>query len=110
MIARVWQGMVPMSKSSEYLRLMRTVAIPEYKSVPGNRGAFALRARARLSFETRISSQSTSRPPHSIPRSVVRAPLKACLVLTMSGWASIAFVISGVLPAAIRSILCRFGS
>jgi heme-degrading monooxygenase HmoA len=42
MIARIWNGMVPISKSSEYLRLMRTVAIPDYKSVPGNRGAFAL--------------------------------------------------------------------
>jgi heme-degrading monooxygenase HmoA len=34
--------MVPTAKSSEYLRLMRTVAIPDYKSVAGNRGAFAL--------------------------------------------------------------------
>ena len=42
MIARIWHGMVPISKSSEYLRLMRTVAIPDYKSVSGNRGAFAL--------------------------------------------------------------------
>jgi hypothetical protein len=42
MIARIWQGTVLISKSSEYLRLMRTVAIPDYKSVPGNRGAFAL--------------------------------------------------------------------
>jgi heme-degrading monooxygenase HmoA len=42
MIARIWQGTVPTTKSSEYLRLMRTVAMPDYKSVPGNRGAFAL--------------------------------------------------------------------
>jgi heme-degrading monooxygenase HmoA len=42
MIARIWHGVVPISKSSEYLRLMRTVAIADYKSVPGNRGAFTL--------------------------------------------------------------------
>jgi heme-degrading monooxygenase HmoA len=42
MIARVWHGLVPASKSDEYLRLMRTVAIPDYQSVPGNRGAFCL--------------------------------------------------------------------
>lgn len=43
MIARLWHGRVPISKSDEYLRRMRTIAIPDYKSTPGNRGAFALR-------------------------------------------------------------------
>ena len=43
MIARMWHGRVPVSKSDQYLKLMRTVAIPDYKSTPGNRGAFALR-------------------------------------------------------------------
>jgi heme-degrading monooxygenase HmoA len=42
MIARVWHGIVPTQKSDEYLRRMRTVAIPDYRSVPGNRGAFIL--------------------------------------------------------------------
>jgi len=42
MIARIWHRRVPISKSNEYLRLMRTVAIADYKSVPGNRGSFAL--------------------------------------------------------------------
>ena len=42
MIARMWHGEVPTEKSEEYLRLMRTVAIPDYKSVPGNRGAYVL--------------------------------------------------------------------
>ncbi len=43
MIARMWHGRVPVSKSDQYLKLMRTVATPDYKSTPGNRGAFALR-------------------------------------------------------------------
>ena len=43
MIARMWHGRVPISKSDEYLKRMRTIAIPDYKSTPGNRGAFALR-------------------------------------------------------------------
>ena len=42
MIARIWHGAVPKPKASEYLKLMRTVAIPDYQSVPGNRGAFVL--------------------------------------------------------------------
>jgi quinol monooxygenase YgiN len=36
-------GMTPASKSDEYLNLMRTVAIPDYRSTPGNKGAYALR-------------------------------------------------------------------
>lgn len=43
MIARMWHGVVPVAKSDEYLGLMRTIAIPDYKKTPGNRGAFALR-------------------------------------------------------------------
>lgn len=43
MIARMWHGMVPLAKSDEYLRLMRTVAIPDYKATPGNLGAYAMR-------------------------------------------------------------------
>jgi hypothetical protein len=39
----MWHGRVPIAKSDEYLKLMRTVALPDYKSTPGNRGAFALR-------------------------------------------------------------------
>lgn len=37
------------SKSDEYLNLMRTVAIPDYRSTPGNKGAYALR---RIEGET----------------------------------------------------------
>jgi len=43
MTARIWHGATPASKSDEYLNLMRTVAIPDYRSSPGNRGAYALR-------------------------------------------------------------------
>jgi hypothetical protein len=43
MIARLWHGTVPVSKSDEYLGLMTTVALPDYEKVPGNRGAFCLR-------------------------------------------------------------------
>jgi heme-degrading monooxygenase HmoA len=47
MIARIWHGEVPAEKSEEYLRLMRTIAVPDYKSVPGNRGAYVLCERGR---------------------------------------------------------------
>lgn len=42
-IARIWTGRVPLSRSDAYLQLMRTVALPDYGATPGNRGAFALR-------------------------------------------------------------------
>jgi heme-degrading monooxygenase HmoA len=42
-IARIWHGAVPAAKADEYLRLMHDVAIPDYRSVPGNAGAYALR-------------------------------------------------------------------
>jgi heme-degrading monooxygenase HmoA len=43
MTARIWHGATPASKSDEYLNLMRTVAIPDYRSSSGDRGAYALR-------------------------------------------------------------------
>jgi heme-degrading monooxygenase HmoA len=43
MIARIWHGTVPAAKSDEYLKRTRSVAIPDYRSVPGNCGAFVLR-------------------------------------------------------------------
>jgi len=42
MIARIWHGVVPVPKPQEYLHLMRTIALPEYQSTPGNRGAWCL--------------------------------------------------------------------
>jgi hypothetical protein len=42
MIARIWHGMVPISKAAEYLKVMRTIAFPEYRATRGNRGAWCL--------------------------------------------------------------------
>jgi hypothetical protein len=42
MIARIWHGMVPVSKADEYLDLMRRIALPEYLATRGNRGAWCL--------------------------------------------------------------------
>jgi hypothetical protein len=42
MIARIWHGMVPISKAGEYLDLMRRIALPEYLATLGNRGAWCL--------------------------------------------------------------------
>jgi heme-degrading monooxygenase HmoA len=42
MIARIWHGMVPISKAHEYLNLMCGVALPEYLATRGNRGAWCL--------------------------------------------------------------------
>jgi heme-degrading monooxygenase HmoA len=43
MITRIWHGRTAKAKSDEYLELMRTVAIPDYRSTAGNKGAYALR-------------------------------------------------------------------
>ena len=43
MITRIWHGRTKAAKSDEYLNPMRTVAIPDYRSTPGNKGAYALR-------------------------------------------------------------------
>ena len=43
MIARIWHGVVKKQRSDEYLKLMQTVAIPDYRSVPGNLAAYVLR-------------------------------------------------------------------
>ena len=42
MIARIWHGAVPAAKGDDYLKRMRKVALPDYKSTPGNRGAFCI--------------------------------------------------------------------
>lgn len=44
MIARIWHGIVPLEKASQYLELMRTVAIPDYRRIPGNKTALVLRS------------------------------------------------------------------
>ncbi len=38
MITRIWHN-----RGDEYPNLMRTIAIPDYRSTAGNKGAFALR-------------------------------------------------------------------
>jgi len=43
MITRMWHGIVPLDKADEYLQLMRSVALPDYRGTPGNLGAWALR-------------------------------------------------------------------
>src|ERR1700732_71467 len=43
MTTRIWHGATPAIKSDEYLNLMRPIAIPDYRSTPGNKGAYALR-------------------------------------------------------------------
>ena len=43
MITRIWHGRTAAAKADEYLHLMRTVAIPDYRATPGNKGAYALR-------------------------------------------------------------------
>ena len=42
MIARRWHGRVPAAKASDYLALMRDVALPDYRGTPGNIGAWCL--------------------------------------------------------------------
>jgi heme-degrading monooxygenase HmoA len=42
MIARIWHGAVPLAKAEEYLEKMRSVALPDYERIPGNRGAHCL--------------------------------------------------------------------
>lgn len=41
-IARIWTGLVPTAKSSQYKSLMLEVALPHYRSVGGNEGAWCL--------------------------------------------------------------------
>jgi heme-degrading monooxygenase HmoA len=43
MIARIWHGRTPASKSDDYLAFLRERAIPDYRATPGNLAAFVLR-------------------------------------------------------------------
>jgi heme-degrading monooxygenase HmoA len=43
MIARLWHGRTPVEKSESYLRFLIERAIPDYKSVAGNRSVHILR-------------------------------------------------------------------
>jgi len=48
-IARTWHGTTSAEKADAYLELMRTVALPDYRSIPGNLSAFVLVRRERES-------------------------------------------------------------
>ena len=45
MIARRWHGRVPADTADQYVRLMREIALPDYASTAGNRGAWCLHRR-----------------------------------------------------------------
>jgi len=42
MITRIWHGTTLLENSDEYLEKMRSVALPDYRSTPGNKGAWVL--------------------------------------------------------------------
>ena len=42
MIARIWHGAVPVSKTDQYRDLIHRIALPEYGAARGNRGAWCL--------------------------------------------------------------------
>ncbi len=42
MIARMWTALVPKEKAARYLELMAQVALPDYRAVEGNQGAWRL--------------------------------------------------------------------
>ncbi|HYQ81490.1 MAG TPA: antibiotic biosynthesis monooxygenase [Anaeromyxobacteraceae bacterium] len=43
MIVRIWHGRTPTHRADEYLAFLVARALPDYRAVPGNRGAFVLR-------------------------------------------------------------------
>ncbi len=45
MIVRIWHGRVPTSKADAYRAFLNKRAIPDYKSVEGNRGVYVLERR-----------------------------------------------------------------
>ena len=42
MIVRIWQGVTPQSKTSDYITYVRQELLHSYLKVPGNRGALLL--------------------------------------------------------------------
>lgn len=43
MIARLWRGVIPQTKSEAYLDYLRDTGVRECRATPGNRGVFVLR-------------------------------------------------------------------
>jgi len=56
MIARIWTGEVLSERAEEYVRLMRDIAIPDYRSISGNWGAWCLHR--ALSSTTQVTMLS----------------------------------------------------
>ena len=46
MITRIWHGRTSVAFGNEYDHFLRTRAIPDYRAIAGNRGAFVLRRNA----------------------------------------------------------------
>jgi heme-degrading monooxygenase HmoA len=47
MIARMWHGRTKASDAETYLQYLKASGIPDYRSTPGNRGAFVFRRMER---------------------------------------------------------------
>src|SRR3712207_4284854 len=43
MIARIWHGVTPATKSDEYLELLNRTGVPDYRSTEGNCAVYVLR-------------------------------------------------------------------
>ena len=43
MIARIWHGVTPATRSDEYLELLNRTGVPDYRATEGNRGVYVLR-------------------------------------------------------------------
>ena len=43
MIARLWHGRTPLERGDEYASFLNDRAIPDYRSIPGNRAVYILR-------------------------------------------------------------------
>jgi len=43
MIARIWHGVTPASKAEAYVEYLNHTGLSDYKTTPGNKGAYLLR-------------------------------------------------------------------
>lgn len=56
MIARIWRGITPASKSDEYLAYLERTGVKDYRATPGNRGIQILRRMVDANAEFLIVS------------------------------------------------------
>jgi len=76
MIARIWRGRTPIEKADAYLEFLRQQAVPDYRSIRGNRGVFILRseegAEARFLiltlWESRKAIEAFAGPRIDVPK------------------------------------------